>query len=303
MGYLGQDRRMRISVQTPTTHGLAPVVMALSAWQQDGMPVQLHPGDLGWHWRFGADVVADSLRVWSRDEEIVAVGFVDRDVPVNEVAVIRMALAPTVDQDEDVAREIVRDLNDSSTGVLRAGSAAVEARFGQAFRSLLDARGWLPDDPWTALHRDLTHPIESCALRVETVGPSHVEERVAVQRAAFATSTFTVDRWHAMTKGIPYRQARCLVAYDDAGVAVAVVTVWSAGPGRPGLLEPMGVHRDHLGRGHGTSITLAAAAALRELGASSATVATPTSNRGAVATYAAAGFDAAPDVPDFRRPA
>ena len=106
-----------------------------------------------------------------------------------------------------------------------------------------------------------------------------------------------------MTTGIPYQQARCLVGYDDEGIAVAVATVWSAGPGRPGLLEPMGVHSDHRGRGHGTSMTLAAAAALREMGASSATVATPTSHKGAVATYLAAGFDAAPDVTDFRRPA
>ena len=113
---------------------------------------------------------------------------------------------------------------------------------------------------------DLAHAVESCALRVETVVPSHVDERVAVQGAAFARSTFTVDRWHTMTAGIPYQQARCLVGYDDEGVAVAAVTVWAAGPGRPGLLEPMGVHRDHRGCGNGTSITLAAAAALREMG-------------------------------------
>jgi len=148
----------------------------------------------------------------------------------------------------------------------------------------LHAHGWLPDEPWTPLHRDLTHAVEGCALRVETVGPSHVEERVAVQGAAFAGSTFTVDRWHTMTAGIPYQQARCLVGYDE-GVAVAAVTVWSAGPGRPGLLEPMGVHRDHRGCGNG-----ATAAALRAMGSSSAIVATPTSNKGAVATYAAAGF-------------
>ena len=142
--------------------------MALASWQRDGIPVQLHPGDLGWQWRFGADVLADSLRVWSRDEEIVAIGFVDRDVLVDEAAVVRMALAPSVDQNDDVARVLVRDLEDSSTGVLPAGSATVEARFGQAFRSLLDAHGWLPDEPWTPLHRDLTHAVEGCALRVET---------------------------------------------------------------------------------------------------------------------------------------
>src|SRR5436305_974719 len=81
--------------------------------------------------------------------------------------------------------------------------------------------------------------------------------------------------WRAMAAGLPYADARCLVAYDDLGTAVAAVTVWSAGPGRPGLLEPMGVHREHRGHGYGTAITVAAAAALQELGSSSAIVCTP----------------------------
>jgi ribosomal protein S18 acetylase RimI-like enzyme len=61
------------------------------------------------------------------------------------------------------------------------------------------------------------------------------------------------------------------------------------------------VHREHRGHGYGRAISLAAAAALRELGASSATVCTPTSNVGAVATYASAGYERLPDVTDFRR--
>ncbi len=106
-----------------------------------------------------------------------------------------------------------------------------------------------------------------------------------------------------MAAASPYRQARCLVAVDERGDAVAGVTVWSAGSGRPGLLEPMGVHRDHRGHGYGTAITVAAAAALRELGSSSATVCTRSANVGGVATYAAAGFQRLPDATDFRRPA
>ncbi|HEX8766855.1 MAG TPA: hypothetical protein VF714_00710, partial [Jatrophihabitans sp.] len=199
---------MRIAVRTPTTNQLEAVVAALASWQRNGLPVQLHPGDLGWQWRFGAEVLADSLRVWSRGEEIVAIGLVDGDV-------IRMALAPSVDQENDVARALVRNLEDSATGVLPTASATVEARFGQAFRSLLDSSGWLPDEPWTPLHRDLASAVEGCSLRVETVGPSHVDERAAVQRAAFPNSTFTVDRWRTMAAAITYRQARCLVGYDD----------------------------------------------------------------------------------------
>jgi ribosomal protein S18 acetylase RimI-like enzyme len=91
------------------------------------------------------------------------------------------------------------------------------------------------------------------------------------------------------------------VAQDDQDNAVAAATVWSAGPGRPGLLEPVGVHRAHRGHGYGTAITVAAAAALRELGSSSAVVCTPSSNVGAVATYRSAGFQVLPDVPDLNR--
>ncbi|MFI7132088.1 GNAT family N-acetyltransferase [Nonomuraea sp. NPDC050153] len=58
-----------------------------------------------------------------------------------------------------------------------------------------------------------------------------------------------------MAAGSPYADARCLVAYDDQGNAVAAVTVSSAGPGKPGLLEPMGVRREHRGHGYGGAIT------------------------------------------------
>ena len=118
--------------------------------------------------------------------------------------------------------------------------------------------------------------------------------------AAFDNSTFTDERWRTMAEGPAYADARCLVAYDGEDNAVAAVTVWSAGPGRPGLLEPLGVHRDHRGHGHGRAISLAAAAALRELGASSAVVDTPSANVGAVATYVAAGFQRLPEVRDLR---
>jgi len=110
-----------------------------------------------------------------------------------------------------------------------------------------------------------------------------------------------LERWRAMAAAPPYRRARCLVGYDGDGDAVAAVTVWSAGDGRPGLLEPLGVHRDHRGHGYGRAITVAAAAALQEMGSSSATVCTPSSNVGGVATYVSAGFQKIPDVTDFRR--
>ena len=140
-------------------------------------------------------------------------------------------------------------------------------------------------------------------MRIEVIGPEQAHVRTAVQRASFDGSTFTNERWHTMAAGLAYADARCLVAYDDQGSAVAAVTVWSAGPGKPGLLEPMGVHREHRGHGYGQAITVAAAAALQELGSSSAIVCTPSSNVGAVATYRSAGFQQLPEIRDRRRDA
>jgi GNAT superfamily N-acetyltransferase len=284
---------MRFELSTPRVDQLDAVVADLSSWQQDGLPVQLHPGDLGWRWRLGSMTLARGLRRWTVDATTMAIGFVDK------ASLIRMAIAPRADHDEGLAQELVRDLEDPTRGILDGHKVSVEARFGTAFRSLMQSRGWVDGDPWTPLARDLSDPVEGSDLRVEVVGPERVDDRVAVQRAAFARSTFTAELWDEMSRSPAYRQARCLVGYDGQDNAVAAVTVWSAGRDRPGLLEPVGVHRDHRGHGYGTAISLAAAAALRNLGASSALVATERSNLAAVATYASAGYRRMPDVTDF----
>ncbi|MGY4770368.1 GNAT family N-acetyltransferase (plasmid) [Kribbella sp. CWNU-51] len=286
---------MAITLQTATVASLDEVAEAVASWQQDGGSVQLHPGDLGWNWSMGAEALAEAVRVWRRDRQILAVGLVE------DAGLIRMGIAPSVDRDDPFAAQLLADLSDPVRGVLPAGNASVEARSGTAFRELLRQSGWVADEPWTPLRRDLTDKVEDFDLRVEVVDVRTAPVRVAVQRAVFVNSTYTLERWNTMAASSPYRRARCLIGYDAHETAVAVVTVWSAGRGRPGLLEPLGVHRDHRGHGYGTAISLAAAAALRELGASSATVCTPSSNVGAVAAYASAGFRKLPDVTDFRR--
>jgi GNAT superfamily N-acetyltransferase len=202
---------------------------------------------------------------------------------------------------------VAADVADPERGVLTPGEAYIEAPMQALLQDVLAERGWQGDGPWTPLRRELAEPVKVPDLRIEVVGSEHVSahipERVAVQRAAFANSTFTEAHWPVMAAGPVYAGARCLVGYDEHGNAVAAVTVWSAGSGKPGLLEPMGVHREHRARGYGRAITDAAAAALRKLGASSAIVCTPSANVGAVATYQAAGFQARPEIRDMRRDA
>jgi ribosomal protein S18 acetylase RimI-like enzyme len=288
---------MAIVLVKPGVDGLSEVAGVLREWQYDGAPVQLHPGDLGWFWRFGTEATAAAVRSWSRDGQILAVGLLD------EPNVLRLAIAPGAQRDEELAQQLAEDVAEPGRGVLIAGKVYIEAPRGSLVRDLLFGAGWSADVPWTPLRRDLTEPVKDPGLRIEVIGPGQAHVRTAVQRASFDSSTFTNERWHAMAAGLPYADARCLVAYDDQGNAVAAVTVWSAGPGKPGLLEPMGVHREHRGRGYGKAITVAAAAALKELDSSSAIVCTESSNTGAVATYKAAGFQELPETPDLCRDA
>lgn len=284
-------------LDTPGVAGLGEAVAALREWQDDAAPMQLHPGDLGWFWRFGAEATAAAVRTWSRNGRILAVGLLD------DPKLLRLTTAPDAQHDEELGHQLVADVTDPARGVLPEGRVSVEAPTGVLVQDLLPADGWKADEPWTPLRRDLTEPVKDPGVRVEVIGPEQAHVRAAVQRASFDSSTFTDERWHAMAAGLPYADARCLVAYDDQHNAVAAVTVWSAGPGKPGLVEPMGVHREHRGHGYGTAITIAAAAALQELGSSSAIVYTPSSNVGGVATYKSAGFQERPEMRDLYRDA
>ncbi len=280
-------------MRTPDVPDLCEALEVFREWQRDDAPFQLHPGDLGWAWRFGAEQTAATTRTWWRGDELLAIGAVDPDL-------LRLAVAPSTRQDEELAKQVLADVGPGG-GVLTEATAYVESPRGGLLKELLAAAGWEDDQPWTPLRRDLSEPVEEPGVRIEVTGPDRVADRVAAQLGAWDRSTFTEDKWRAMAAGPAYADARCLVALDDDATPVAAITVWSAGPGRPGLVEPMGVHRDHRGHGLGRAITLAGAAALRDLGSSSAVVATPSSNVGGVATYVAAGFERLPDVRDQRR--
>lgn len=286
---------MDITLRTPTPAELVEVVAELREWQHEGAPMQLHPGDLGWFQRFGAEAAAAALRLWSSGDRILAIGLLDGD------DLLRMTVRPEAGDDDALARRIADDLADPERGVFAAGAASIEAPMGLRIRDVLTERDWSEGEAWTPLRRDLSEPIDVVGLRVETTTPQTVAIRAEVQRAAFDGSRFTEENWRAMAGGPAFADARCLIGYGDDDDAVAMITVWSAGDGRPGLIEPMGVHREHRGRGYGTAITLAGAAALREAGASSVLVATPSANVGGIAAYRAAGFEPLPQRYDLSR--
>lgn len=286
---------MPIELTTTDVGRLGEVIGALRDWQDEASPTQLHPGDLGWYWRYGAEATAAALRTWRRDGQLLAVGFLDGP------DVLRMTVAPQVWRADELAHQVVADVSEPRRGVLPAGQVAVETPNGARVRELLADAGWSAGEPWTPLRRDLTEPVARPDLRVEVVGFGQESEFTAVHRSAWGSGRFTDQLWRTMATGPPYSDARCLLAYDDQGVAVAGATVWSAGPGKPGLLEPVGVHADHRRHGYGRAISIAAAAELQKLGSSSAEVCTRSANTAAVATYRSAGFERLPQRLDRSR--
>ena len=300
---------MSIQMTTPAATDLPRIATDLSGWQNDGGTGHLHPGDLGWHSLVGTERTAADLRVWSRNSTMVALGLLDKP------DLLRMVMDPAAQDDDELAHRVGADVDDPAAGVLAAGEAIIEARDARSLRRSLAAQGWIVDDPWTAFQRDLSSPIsrdriERTELRVETAGHEHAAAWLAVHWSAFKGTPFCdpdaqrlLDRWSTMTGGPFAHLARPLIAFDREDNPVAVIIVWSAGPGRPGLIEPMGVHLDHRGHGYGAAVTLAGAAALQDMGSSSAVVVAENSNPGAFAAYGAAGFTAGEPVADLKRPA
>ncbi|MGV0111897.1 GNAT family N-acetyltransferase [Arthrobacter sp. CP30] len=238
---------MDIDLRTPDIDELSRVSRALYDWQSDSGPLHLHPGDLGWYSLRGPAATAAATRVWSRGDTALAIALVDGP------QLLRFAIDPALRQDEALARRIVADVSEPATGVLEAGSATIEARGASALSGRLAKEGWLPDEPWTPLRRDLTAPVDVADLRVETVEPADTDEWVAVHWSAFRGAPMPEDRvrsfvrgWQAAAKAPFFGSVRILSLHDDSDtvpVAVAVAAVWSAGVGRPGLIEPMGVHQ------------------------------------------------------------
>lgn len=280
----------------------------LSSWQRDTGPIQLHAGDLGWFSMRGADATARALRAWFRGDQLLALGLLE-----GPDVLLRLGMDPDLREDGALARQMCADITDPERGGLSVGEAVVEARGASALQRVMLASGWQLDEPWTPLHYDLHESVPDTlitrtGLHVETVGVDRADEWMEVHWSAFRGTAFAeseraevVDWWTTMMEGPFAERGRSLAAFDPDGRPVAIAGVWSAGHGRPGLIEPMGTHPDHRGKGYGAAISQAAASALRQMGASSAIVCAESSNTGAVATYAAAGFVSHPPVADLLR--
>lgn len=283
---------MAIHCETPQVSALPPLLNELGAWQPKSGPILLHPGDIGWFERFGAEATANAVPVWRRDGVPLAIGLKDGD------DLLRLAIRPDMYLDPVLAHQIAHDLAETDA-VLAGGTAYLELPLESLLRGLLIENGWILDDPWTHMRHNL-EALQPPTLRITVNDEASAADQAAILNNAFG-GKHSVKRWRAMASGPAFSAARCLVAYDDAAHPVATITVWSGGDGKPGLIEPLATHSDFRGQGYGRQVIHAGLLALQNLGASSAIVATPSSSTGGVAAYQAAGFDVVAKVPDLKR--
>jgi ribosomal protein S18 acetylase RimI-like enzyme len=263
-----------------------------------GCVTSLHAGDVGWHLRLD-DANLDETIVVVRDRaEVVAVALV-------ESSGLRPTLRPDRWDDNDLAVTLGTLAASLAESLGDHAMAYCDVPPQSALRAWLIAHGWeLDPDPWAAMYRPLAavDAALGVALAESVATDGDVADRVDVQFSAFEHSTFTVQRWHQMAAGPGFRRDLDLLRRDADGVPVAGATAWTAGPGRVGILEPVGTHRDHVRQGHGRAVVLAAIGALARAGASGVSVQTPLSNDTAIHAYVRAGLQVVDHLRGLRYP-
>lgn len=278
---------------TRTPLGRAEAVQALDALAAWALPDRsqhsLHPGDVGWHLRFEEDTVRSALALWTDAAGPVAVELFD--APVRRVSV-----APRVEQDQALASALATALMQG-----RVSGDWIEIGEDSALGAVLAAAGWRFVAERAHLVRRLDAPVD-VPLPYTVVGEADAADRVAVQFAAFAKSTFSLSRWRQMRSSPAGALAVDVLVRAPGGRPAAAATGWFAGAGRCAVLEPVGTHPDVRRLGYGRAVTMATAEELRKRGASAVAVLPPLDLEPAVGVYRAAGFDLVAEEGAFQLP-
>ena len=130
---------------------------------------------------------------------------------------LRLAIAPELARDEELARRLLADLTEPGPACSRRGRRASRCRRVPSSTTCSATSAGTSTSPGRRCAATLRRRCEEPGVRIEVVRPERAQVRAAVHRASFEGSTFTDERWHAMAGGLPYADARCLVAYDDRG--------------------------------------------------------------------------------------
>ncbi len=166
----------------------------------------------------------------------------------------------------------------------------VTTALGPAEQVPFEARGFTPQDHLHLLARTLSGELPTPALGVRRVRRRERPDVLAVDDAAFAPD------WRLGPSGLrdalgatPFRQFRA--TGPPRGLTGYAITGFD---GRNGYLQRLATHPDHHRRGVGRALVVDALRYSWRRGASRVFVNTQLENRGALALYAACGFERLP---------
>lgn len=128
---------------------------------------------------------------------------------------------------------------------------------------------------------------------------TEVTGRVGAQRAAFAPSTLTLEKYRRVRRTWPYRAELDRIVTDREGTVVAFCTAWLDEDNAAGVFEPVGTRPAHQRRGLGYAVCLDALRVLRDAGARTAQVSY--GSRAGHGLYRSLGFEPAGQDLTFRR--
>lgn len=185
------------------------------------------------------------------------------------------------------------------------------ARAHDADRIAAIERAGFSREPWSYVHlsRELDAPIaasESPAGFVirQLVGEDEVEACVAVQRAAFNSTSMTADWRRATLQNPAYVPDLDLVAIASDGTLVGFSVCWITPElpgGRVAQVEPLCIRPSYQRRGLGRALLLEGLRRARALGATRMEVNAESYNPASQGAYQAVGFRLAYEAPFFRR--
>lgn len=166
-----------------------------------------------------------------------------------------------------------------------------------ARRSLVEAHGFLLDDDYCyiQMHHFLSLPLQEPVLPEgfllrPLAGEQEVEAYVEVHRAAFASTSMTIE-WRSRTLRTPhYHPELDLVAVAPDGTLAGFCVGWLDQERQIGQVEPLGVHPRFQSMGLGRALLLESLRRFKAHGAQSVLVETEDNRSPARHTYESVGF-------------
>jgi ribosomal protein S18 acetylase RimI-like enzyme len=254
------------------------------AWRTEAPHVAATPASIEWWYALThPDPLGDHLRLWFDGSQPVAWTWLESHVWTGDAARDQAVFAAIIEAalEEAAGGELgafAADDDGASIEVLRErGFEAAGRRLTQWQHRLAVA---LPSAQLPSGYR-----IRGLA------GPEEFDDRVALHRAAFATSRLIAEKYRRLLSVTHYRLEDDLVVEVPDGSLAAFALSWYDPDGLVGELEPVGTHPHHQRRGLSRAVVTAAIERLHDRGARVVQVYSDMAEGAAEALYAAVGFE------------